>query len=105
MTVSQVLLLRPLPNRLDDCISRLNTAKNLFEKAGATVHFYRTVAGAEPNTILFTSTVDDWDAWAKAAKGTEGNADYQAFERESANDPAAEILSSGIIEEFDLPTA
>ena len=105
MAVSQVVVLRPLPKRLDDFIARLNTAKNLFEKAGATVHFYRTVAGSEPNAVLFTSTVEDWDAWAKAAKATEGQADYQAFERESANDPAAEIISSGIIEEFDLPAA
>jgi hypothetical protein len=102
MAISQVTLLRPLPNRLDDFVSRLKTAKTLFEKNGATVHFYRTVAGSESNAVLLTSTVDDWDAWAKAAKATEGSADYQAFERESANDPAAEILSSGILEEFEL---
>ena len=94
MSVSQATLLRPLPNRLDDFISRLQTAKSLFEKNGATVNFYRTVAGAESNAVLMTSTVDDWDAWAKAAKATEGSADFQAFERESANDPAAEVLSS-----------
>lgn len=104
MSISQVTLLRPLPNRLDDFISRLGTAKSLFEKSGATVHFYRTVAGSEPNAVLFTSTVDDWDAWAKAAKATEGGAEYMAFERESANDPAAEIVSSGILEEFKLPS-
>jgi hypothetical protein len=102
MPISQVTLLRPLPNRLDDFISRLETAKSIFEKSGATVHFYRTVAGSEANAVLFTSTVDNWDAWAKAAKATEGNADYQAFERESANDPAAEIVTSGILEEFNL---
>jgi hypothetical protein len=102
MPISQATLLRPLPNRLDDFISRLQTAKSIFEKNGATVNFYRTVAGSESNAVLFTSTVDDWDAWAKAAKATEGNADYQAFERESANDPAAEVLSSGILEEFNL---
>lgn len=102
MTVSQLTLLRPLPNRLDDLISRLQTAKSIFEKNGATVHFYRTVAGSEANAVLFSSTVKDWDAWAKAAKATEGNADYRKFERDSANDPAAEILSSGILEEFKL---
>ena len=103
MTVSQAVLLRPVPGRLDDFISRLQKTKTLYEKNGATVNFYRTVAGADPNAVLLTSTVDDWDAWAKAAKATEGSADYQAFERESANDPAAEILSSGILESFDLP--
>ena len=103
MTVSQATLLRPLPNRLDDFLARLQTAKSLFEKNGATVRFYRTVAGPESNAVLFTSTVDDWDAWAKAAKATEANVDWQTFERESANDPAAEVLSSGILEEFDLP--
>ena len=102
MAISQVTLLRPLPNRLDDFISRLQTAKSIFEKGGAKVHYYRTVAGAEPNAVLFTSTVDDWDAWAKAAKATEGNADYQTFERESANDPAGEVVSSGILEEFSI---
>jgi hypothetical protein len=102
MSISQSILLRPLPNRLDDFITRLQTAKSLYEKNGATVNFYRTVAGSASNAVLFTSTVDDWDAWAKAAKATEGNADYQAFQRESANDPAAEVLSSGILEDFSL---
>ena len=104
MSISQATLLRPLPNRLDDFLSRLDKAKTLFEKSGADVHFYRTVAGSDPNAVLFTSTVDDWDAWAKAAKATEGSAEYLAFERESANDPAAEIVSSGILEEFQLPS-
>ena len=103
MTVSQAVLLRPLPGRLDDFLRRLETAKSLFEKSGASVRWYRTVAGSAPGTVLFTSTVDDWDAWAKAAKATEGNADYQAFERETANDPAAEVISTGILESFDLP--
>ncbi|MBJ19484.1 MAG: hypothetical protein GY910_23805 [bacterium] len=52
--------------------------------------------------VLFSSTVDDWDAWAKAAKATESNAEYQAFERESANDPAGEIVSNAILEEFEV---
>ena len=46
--------------------------------------------------------MDDWDAWAKAAKATESNAEYQAFERESANDPAGEIVSNAILEEFEV---
>ncbi len=104
MAISQATLLRPLPNRLDDFISRLQTAKSIFEKNGATVRCYRTVAGSDGNAVLFTSTVDDWDAWAKAAKATEGNADFQAFERLAANDPAAEVVSSGILEEFELPS-
>jgi hypothetical protein len=102
MTISQATLVRPLPNRLDDFIARLQTAKSIFEKNGATVHFYRTIAGAEPNAVLVTSTVNDWEAWAKAAKNTEESADYRAFERESANDPAGEVVSSGIPEEFEL---
>lgn len=102
MAISQSTLLRPLPGRLDDFISRLKTAKNLFEKNGATVRFYRMVAGADSNAVLMSSTVDDWDGWAKAAKATEGSAEYQAFEREAANDPAAEVLASGILEEFTL---
>jgi hypothetical protein len=102
MAISQVTVLRPLPNRLEDFLSHLQTAKSIFEKSGATVHFHRTVAGSEPNAVLLTSTVADWGAWAKAAKAVEGNADYQAFERQTANDPAAEVVSSGIVEEFDL---
>jgi hypothetical protein len=104
MAVSQVTLLRALPNRLDDFISRMQTAKSIYEKSGATVHTYRTVAGPDGNAVLFSSTVDDWDAWAKAAKAAEGNADFQAFERLNANDPASEIISTGIIEEFSIPS-
>jgi hypothetical protein len=103
MAISQVSLLRPLPNRLDDFISRMQTAKSIYEKVGATVHTHRTVAGPEGNAVLFSSTVDDWDAWAKAAKASEGNADFQAFERLNANDPAGEVISTGIIEEFEIP--
>lgn len=103
MSISQVTLMRPLPNRLDDFISRMQAAKSIFEKAGATVHTYSTVAGSEGSGVVFSSTVDDWDAWAKAAKATSANKDFENLQRESANDPAAEVLSSGIIEGFELP--
>ena len=94
MPISQLLLLRPLPNRLDDFVARLKTAKDLYEKNGSRVHCFRTVAGSEPNAVLFSSTVEDWDAWAKAAKAVEGNVDYRNFQREVADDPAATIVSS-----------
>ena len=104
MSVSQLTLMRPLPNRLDDFLSRLRTAKNMYEKNGARVHCFRTIAGAEPSAVLFSSTVDDWDAWAAGAKATEGSEEYAAFRREVANDPAAEIVASAILEEFELPS-
>lgn len=104
MAISQVTLLRPLPNRVDDFISRMQTAKSLYEKFGATVHTYRTVAGPDGTGVLFSSTVDDWDAWAKAAKAAKANADFQDFERLNVNDPASEVISSGIIEEFEIPS-
>lgn len=104
MTISQSVLVRPLPNRLDDFIARLGKSKTLFEQVGANVRLFRTVAGSESNAVLFVSTVDDWDAWAKAAAKLEGNADYAAFERLNANDPAGEVVANGILQEFELPS-
>lgn len=103
MTVSQAILLRPLPNRLDEFISRLGKTKTSFEQAGARVSFYRTIAGPEANSVLVVSTVNDWDEWAKASAKVGADADWQALDRTSADDPAAEVLSVGILQEFELP--
>jgi len=82
----------------------MQTAKSIYEKCGASVHTHRLVAGSDGNAVMFSSTVDDWGAWAKAAKAFEGNADFQAFERLNANDPASEVISTGIIESFEIPS-
>jgi hypothetical protein len=96
--------MRPAPGRLEDFLARLRTAKGLYEKNGARVHTFRTIAGAEPSGVLFSATVDDWDAWAAGAKAAESNEEYIAFRREVANDPAAEIVANAILEEFELPS-
>ena len=104
MSISQSVLVRPLPNKLDEFISRLAKSKTLYEQNGSRVSFYRTVAGPAPNAVLIVSTVDDWDQWSKAASAIENNADFAAIQREHAADPAAEVLATGILKEFELPS-
>ena len=84
-------------------MARLAKGKALYEKSGAKVSFYRSVAGPAPNTVLMVSTVNGWDEWSKAAAAIEGNEAYAAFEREHIQDPAAEVLATGILQEFELP--
>jgi len=104
MTISQSILIRPLPNRLDEFVSRLAKSKTLYEQNGCKVSFYRSVAGPAPNGVLMVSTVDDWDQWAKAAAAIENNADFAAIQRQHADDPAGEVLAQGILKEFELPS-
>ena len=65
--------------------------------------FYRTLGGPTPNAVLFISSVPDWATVAKVAAKVEADSTWRALERKSADDPAAEILSSGLIQEFKLP--
>jgi len=67
------------------------------------VTFYRTLAGPTPNAVLFISSVSDWATVAKVAAKVEADPTWRAFERKSAADPAAEVLSSGMIQDFRLP--
>jgi hypothetical protein len=95
--------MRVLPNRLDEFISRAAESKKIFERNGATVSFHRTIAGSEPQAVLVVSQVDDWAQWAQVAAKLEADADWAALDRKSADDPAVEILSQGILQEFELP--
>jgi hypothetical protein len=101
--VFQSSLMKPLPNRLDEFIARLAETKKIFERNGAQVSFHRIVAGSEPEGVLFVSSVDDWARWAQCAAKLEADREWQALDRKSADDPAAEMLSSGILQEFELP--
>ena len=103
MPIGTLSMLRPVPGRLDDFISRLGDAKRIMERAGAKVSFHRTVAGSEGDGVLYVAEVKDWDAYAKCAKKIEADKDWEALDRLSANDPAAEMLSTGILQEFELP--
>lgn len=96
-------MLRPVAGRLDDFISRLGDSKRIMEKAGAKVTLHRMVAGSEAEGVLYVSEVADWDAYAKCAKKIEADKDWEALDRLSANDPAAEMLSTGILQQFELP--
>jgi hypothetical protein len=103
MPIGQVSMLRPLPNRLDDFISRLAESKKIMERNGAKVSFHRVIAGSEPEGVLFVSQVADWDAWAKCAAKMAADSEWAALDRKSADDPAAQIVSGGILQEFELP--
>ena len=103
MPIAQATLMHPLPNRLDEFISRLSETKKIFERNGARVSFYRSIAGSEPQGVLVVSEVDDWPQWAQCAAKLEADGDWAALERKSADDPAVEIVSQGILQEFELP--
>jgi hypothetical protein len=103
MAIAQVASLRILPGRLDDFISRCGEAKKILEGHGSTVTFYRTLAGPTPNTVLFISSVPDWPTVAKVAAKVEADTAWRALERKSVEDPVAETLSSGMIQDFKLP--
>ena len=103
MPIGTLSMMRPVPGRLDDFISRLGEAKKIMERNGAKVSFHRMVAGSEPEGVLYVSEVADWDAYAKCAKKMEADKDWEALDRKSADDPAAQMISGGILQEFELP--
>jgi hypothetical protein len=103
MAISRVVSVRVLPKRLDDFITRLGEAKKILERNGARVTFFRTLAGPDPNAVLIVSTVEDWPQFAQVAAKVESDAAWQAFERQLVDDPVAERLSSGMIQDFTLP--
>lgn len=104
MSISRVVSVRPLPGRLDDFLARLGEGKKILESHGANVVFYRIIAGPDhPNTVLAVSTVADWKQFAKVAQEVQADAAWQAFERKLVDDPVAERINIGIIQDFTLP--
>ena len=102
MPIGTLSMLHPVPGRLDDFISRLGEAKKIMERNGAKVSFHRMIAGSDDG-VLFVSEVADWDAYAKCAKKMEADKDWEALDRKSADDPVAQMASTGILQEFKLP--
>ncbi len=103
MPISRVVTVRVLPGRLDEFINRLGEGKKILEGHGSNVTFYRTVAGPESNAVLIISTVDDWQQFGEVAAKVQADSSWQAFERQLANDPVAEQLSTSILQDFTLP--
>ncbi len=103
MAIVRVVTLRCLPGKLEALIAGLGEVKKIIEGHGAQVSLYRDVAGGTPNTVLIVSTVDDWAKFAELAAGMSADAGWQAIQRRIVDDPAAEILSNEIIEQFEIP--
>jgi hypothetical protein len=103
MAITRVTSVRPLPGKLDAFLGRLAEAKKILEGHGSSVTFYRTHAGPDPNAVLVVASVDDWAQFAEVSAKVQADAAWQAFERQQADDPAAERLGSSIIQDFTLP--
>jgi hypothetical protein len=86
MPIATSSLMRPLPGRFDDFISRLAECKKIMEKNGAKVSFYNLIAGPESNAMLYVSEVADWDAYAKCAKKMEADNREQRITGENCSD-------------------
>ncbi len=103
MSIARVVNARCLPGKLDVFIAGLGEVKKIAEGNGARVSFYKGVAGGAPNSILIVSEVDDWAAFAEVSAKISADPGWQAIERRLVDDPAAEILSNEIIEQFEIP--
>ena len=103
MSITTSSLMRPLPGRSDDFVSRLAESKKIMERNGAKVSFHSLSAGPESNAMLYVSEVADWDAYAKCAKKMEADKDWEALYGKSYSDPVTEMISTGILQEFKLP--
>jgi hypothetical protein len=103
MSIATSSLMRPLPGRSDDFVSRLAESKKIMEKNGASVTFHSLIAGPEANAMLYVAEVADWDAYAKCAKKMEGDKDWTALYEKSFSDPVNEMISTGILQQFELP--
>ena len=102
MSITTSSLMRPLPGRSDDFISRLAESKKIMERSGAKVSFHNLIAGSESNAMLYVSEVADWDAYAKCAKKMEADKDWEALNGKTYSDPVTEMISTGILQDFTL---
>ncbi len=103
MAIARVVTARCLPGKLEVFIAGLGEVKKLIEGHGARVSLYRGVAGGTPNTVLIVSEVDDWASFGEVSAKVSADPGWQAIERRIVDDPSAEILSSEIIQQFDIP--
>lgn len=103
MSIVRVITARCLPGKLDVFVAGLAEVKKIIEGHGSSVRFYRDVAGGTPNTVRIVSEVDDWTAFGEISAKVSADPDFQAIQRRLVDDPAAEILSNEIIEQFEIP--
>ncbi len=103
MAIARVVTARCLPGKVDQFIAGLGEVKKILEGHGTRVSFYRGVAGGIPNTVLIVSEVDDWASFGEVSAKVSADPGWQAIERRIVDDPSAEILSSEIIQQFDIP--
>ncbi len=103
MAIVRVVTARCLPGKLDVFIAGLGEVKKILEGHGAQVSLYRDVAGGTPNTVRIVSIVDDWAKFAEAAAAVSADPGFQAIQRRLVDDPAAEVLSNEITEQFEIP--
>ena len=103
MAIARVVTARCLPGKVDEFITGLGEVKKILEGHGSRVSFYRGVAGGTPNTVLIVSEVDDWASFGEISAKVSADASWQAIERRIVDDPSAEILSSEIIQQFEIP--
>ena len=103
MAIARVVTARCLPGKVDEFIAGLGEVKKILEGHGSRVSFYRGVAGGTPNTVLIVSEVDDWASFGEISAKVSADPSWQAIERRIVDDPSAEILSSEIIQQFEIP--
>ena len=103
MPIARVVTVRCLPGKLDAFLAGLGEVKKIIEGHGANVSFYRGVAGGPPNTVRIISEVEDWPTFGEVGAKVSADPGWQAIERRLVDDPAAEILSSEIVERFEIP--
>ena len=100
MTVVAVSMLRVQPGRLGEVLENLRMIKKAVERAGGTYTVRRQIVGPQPNNIFAVAQYPDWSALAKARSDTELR---QLMERVRSNsNPAAELLTSSILEDVPL---
>ena len=103
MAIVRVVTARCLPGKVDQFIAGLGEVKKILEGHGTKVSFYRDVAGGTPNTVRIVSTVEDWPSFGEVSAKVSADPGWQAIERRIVDDPSAEILSSEITEQFEIP--
>lgn len=104
MAIAQVFTYNPRPGAIEQFMAIAKQADKILRRLGATTRTLSSVAGADPNALIYVIETADWKAHGELSTRLQTDADWQKLVKEigSTDKPSADLTSSAVYSEIPL---
>ena len=104
MAIAQVYTWHPRPGAVEQFIGIAKRADKIMRGLGATTRTLTSVAGPNPNAILYVIETPNWKAHGELSTKLETDKDWQKLiaEVNSTDKPTADLVSSAVYSEIPI---